>query len=71
MPELNLKVTPVFGDSKYSYAFIHDFLEGRIREEIKVCLLSFLTKSRMNILSVCWFFLQWMINYYHSCVIGY
>jgi hypothetical protein len=36
MPDLNLKVTPVFGESKYSYTFIHDFLEGRIRDEIKV-----------------------------------
>jgi hypothetical protein len=36
MPDLNLKVTPVFGESKYSYALIHDFLEARIREEIKV-----------------------------------
>jgi hypothetical protein len=36
MPDLNLKVTPVFGDSKYSYTLIHDFLEARIRDEIKV-----------------------------------
>jgi len=36
MPDLNLKVTPVFGESKYSYTFIHDFLESRIRDEIKV-----------------------------------
>jgi hypothetical protein len=36
MPDLNLKVTPVFGESKYSYALIHDFLESRIRDEIKV-----------------------------------
>ncbi|UJR09422.1 hypothetical protein I4U23_013663 [Adineta vaga] len=35
MPDLNLKVTPVFGESKYSYTFIHDFLEARIRDEIK------------------------------------
>jgi len=36
MPDLNLKVTPVFGDSIYSYSLIHDFLEARIRDEIKV-----------------------------------
>lgn len=36
MPELNLKVTPVFGESRYSYTLIHDFLEARIRDEIKV-----------------------------------
>jgi len=36
MPELNLKVTPVFGESQYSYALIHDFLEARIQDEIKV-----------------------------------
>ncbi|CAF1202729.1 unnamed protein product [Adineta steineri] len=36
MPDLNLKVTPVFGESKYSYTLIHDFLEARIRDEIKV-----------------------------------
>jgi hypothetical protein len=36
MPDLNFKVTPVFGESKYSYALIHDFLEARIRDEIKV-----------------------------------
>jgi len=35
MPDLNLKVTPVFGESKYSYGLIHDFLEARIRDEIK------------------------------------
>ncbi|CAF1200450.1 unnamed protein product [Adineta steineri] len=35
MPDLNLKVTPVFGESKYSYTLIHDFLEARIRDEIK------------------------------------
>ena len=33
MPELNLKVTPVFGES---HALIHDFLEARIQDEIKV-----------------------------------
>ena len=36
MPDLNLRVTPLFGESKYSYTFIHDFLESRIRDEIKV-----------------------------------
>lgn len=36
MPDLNLKVTPVFGESQYSYALIHDILESRIRDEIKV-----------------------------------
>jgi len=36
MPDLNLKVTPVFGESKYSYTLIHDFLEARIRDELKV-----------------------------------
>ena len=36
MPDLNLKVTPEFGESKYSYTLIHDFLEARIRDEIKV-----------------------------------
>ncbi|CAF3002092.1 unnamed protein product [Rotaria sp. Silwood2] len=35
MPDLNLKVTPVFGESKYSYTLIHDFLESQIRDEIK------------------------------------
>jgi ribosomal protein S26 len=35
MPELHLKVTPVFGENKYSYTLIHDFLEARIRDEIK------------------------------------
>jgi hypothetical protein len=38
MPDLNLKVTPVFGESKYSYTLIHDFLEARIRDELKVSL---------------------------------
>ncbi len=36
MPDINLKVTPVFGESKYSYTLIHDFLEARIRDELKV-----------------------------------
>lgn len=36
MPDLNLKVTPVLGENKYSYSLIHDFLEARIRDEIKV-----------------------------------
>jgi hypothetical protein len=36
MPDLNLKVTPVVGESKYSFALIHDFLEARIRDELKV-----------------------------------
>lgn len=36
MPDLNLKVTPVVGDSQYSYTLIHDFLEARIRDEIRV-----------------------------------
>ena len=36
MPDLSLKVTPVFGESKYSYTLIHDFLEARIRDELKV-----------------------------------
>ena len=36
MPDLNLKVTPLFGENKYSYTLIHDFLEARIRDEIKV-----------------------------------
>lgn len=36
MPDLSLKVTPVVGESKYSYALIHDFLEARIRDELKV-----------------------------------
>ncbi len=40
MPDLNLKVTPVFGESKYSYTLIHDFLEARIRDELKVNLIS-------------------------------
>ncbi|CAF5212781.1 unnamed protein product, partial [Rotaria magnacalcarata] len=35
MPDLNLKVTPVFGESKYSYTIIHDYLESQIRDEIK------------------------------------
>jgi hypothetical protein len=35
MPDLSLKVTPVFGESKYSYTLIHDFLEARIRDELK------------------------------------
>jgi len=35
MPDLNLKVTPTFGESKYSYTLIHDFLEARIRDELK------------------------------------
>ncbi|CAF0783760.1 unnamed protein product [Adineta ricciae] len=35
MPDLNLKVSPVLGESKYSYALIHDFLEARIRDEFK------------------------------------
>ncbi len=38
MPDLSLKVTPVFGESTYSYNLIHDFLEARIRDEIKVSL---------------------------------
>jgi len=38
MPDLSLKVTPVFGESKYSYTLIHDFLEARIRDELKVSL---------------------------------
>lgn len=36
MPDLSLKVTPVLGESKYSYTLIHDFLEARIRDELKV-----------------------------------
>jgi len=36
MPDLNLKVTPVFGESKYSYTLIHDFLEALILDYIKV-----------------------------------
>jgi hypothetical protein len=36
MPDLSLKVTPVFGESKYSNTLIHDFLEARIRDELKV-----------------------------------
>ncbi|CAF4400509.1 unnamed protein product, partial [Rotaria sordida] len=35
MPDLSLKVTPVVGESKYSYSLIHDFLEARIRDELK------------------------------------
>jgi len=35
MPDLSLKVTPVFGENKYSYTLIHDFLEARIRDELK------------------------------------
>ncbi|CAF5006857.1 unnamed protein product, partial [Rotaria sp. Silwood1] len=35
MPDLNLKVTPVVGENKYSYSLIHDFLEARIRDELK------------------------------------
>jgi hypothetical protein len=38
MPDLSLKVTPVFGESKYSNTLIHDFLEARIRDELKVSL---------------------------------
>ena len=36
MPDLNLKVTPVVGESKYSYTLIHAYLEARIRDEIRV-----------------------------------
>ena len=36
MPDLHLIVTPVFGESQYSYALVHEFLEARIRDEIKV-----------------------------------
>ena len=36
MPDLNLIVTPVFGESQYSYTLIHELLEARIRDEIKV-----------------------------------
>ena len=72
MPELNLKVTPVFGDSRYSYALIHDFLEARIRDEIKV---SDWKKNRAHrrfaFSSVFSFFPRWMINYCLSCVIGF
>ncbi|CAF1014628.1 unnamed protein product [Didymodactylos carnosus] len=35
LPDLALKVTPVFGESKYSYNIIHDFLEARIKDEMK------------------------------------
>ncbi|CAF3333367.1 unnamed protein product [Rotaria socialis] len=35
MPDLSLKVTPVFGENKYSYSLIHAFLEVRIRDELK------------------------------------
>ncbi|CAF2523217.1 unnamed protein product [Rotaria sp. Silwood2] len=35
MPDLSLKVTPVVGENKYSYSLIHDFLEARIRDELK------------------------------------
>ena len=70
MPNLNLKVTPVFGESKYSYTFIHDFLEARIRDEIKV---NYKIKYVFNLIlyfSVFLFFQQWMINYYHFFAIG-
>jgi hypothetical protein len=71
MPDLNLKVTPVFGESKYSYTLIHDFLEARIRDEIKVRYKFMFLFSVNNLYSsVCWYFHQWMINYYHFFVIG-
>ncbi|CAF0887044.1 unnamed protein product [Didymodactylos carnosus] len=31
LPDLTLKVTPVFGESKYSYNIIHDFLEDEMK----------------------------------------
>lgn len=48
MPDLNLKVTPVFGESQYSYALIHDILESRIRDEIKVIRDEFFRISRQS-----------------------
>ncbi|CAF4733419.1 unnamed protein product [Rotaria sp. Silwood1] len=39
MSDLNLKVTPVFRESNYSYILIHDFLKSHIPDEIKVNLL--------------------------------
>jgi len=65
MPDLNLKVTPVFGESKYSYTLIHDFLEARIRDELKV---NFNSKNHISFFiylffSVWLYFHLWMINY--------
>jgi len=73
MPDLNLKVTPVFGESKYSYTLIHDFLEARIRDEIKVRLTLKTNEDFISseyCFSVFLFFHQWMINYYLFFGIG-
>jgi hypothetical protein len=71
MPDLSLKVTPVFGESKYSNTLIHDFLEARIRDELKVTLKIFSNRILHFEYSSEWlYFHQWMINYYHSLMIG-
>ena len=73
MPDLSLKVTPLLGESSYSYNLIHDFLEARIRDELKVNFVQYFPCNlpRFDSSSSEWlFFHRWTINYYHSSTIG-
>jgi hypothetical protein len=36
MPSLNIKVVPTYGENQYDYTLLQDFLEARIRAELKV-----------------------------------
>ncbi|CAF0865565.1 unnamed protein product [Adineta ricciae] len=35
MPDLNIKVTPTYGEKQYSYTLLQDFLSAKIRSELK------------------------------------
>jgi len=37
VPDLNIKVVPVYGENQFAYTLLQDFLQAKIRAELKVC----------------------------------
>jgi hypothetical protein len=73
MPSLNIKVVPTYGENQYDYTLLQDFLEARIRAELKVSKI-FLKNIYFNFVfcfsSDLLSYQLWMINFYHSSEIG-
>lgn len=36
MPDISIKVVPVYGENQYAYTLLQDFLSAKVRAELKV-----------------------------------
>ncbi len=73
MPDLSIKVVPTYGEKHYSYTLLQDFLAARIRAELKVWKILFRNMFLYIFSLICSDSLSyqlWMINFFHSFVIG-